>query len=242
MTNGYELKLERYQGPMDKLLELIEEKKLEVTELSLAQVTSDFLKYVEVLESEKMIPGMNVLIADFLLTASRLILIKSRVLIPAFEVSEEEEEDIRDLESRLRIYKEFKGAKDNIKNIWSDIPKSFTREFLASLEPVFLPPEDISKNQLSDAVRRICVEVEKFYETSSAARKKIVNLKEKIQEIISAVKKEPVVFQAMTGGRSREEVVVFFLAILHLVRRKELNVSQMDFFKDIRIARRVDND
>lgn len=240
--SNYELRLEQYQGPLDKLLELIEEKKFEITELSLAQVTSDFLKHIEELEKGDHNPGMNILIADFLVTASRLILIKSRILVPSFQISEEEEEDIRDLEARLRIYKKFKDARENIRKEWSDVPRSFAREFLVSLEPIFLPPRDFSVEELSGIAGRICSELEKFYETSLTVRKKIINLKEKIREIISAVGKEPVIFKKLAEGKAKEELVVFFLAVLHLIKDRELSVSQERSFEDIRIARRADKD
>ena len=104
----YELKLETYQGPLDKLLELVEGKKLEITKISLADVTADFLNFLKKLESE----GANhSLIADFLVVASKLILIKSKVLLPALTLSEEEESDIHDLEARLKIYAELSRQK-----------------------------------------------------------------------------------------------------------------------------------
>ncbi len=71
----YELKLEKFSGPLEKLLELIEERKLAVSEVSLAQVTDDFLKYLKTLTDAHADLRM---IADFIVTASRLILIKSK--------------------------------------------------------------------------------------------------------------------------------------------------------------------
>src|SRR5262245_24863161 len=104
----YEVRLEQYSGPLDKLLELIEEKKLEPTQVSLAAVTADFISYVEKLEQEKDVdPGV---LADFVVVAARLLVIKSKVLLPGLELTEEEKVDIADLENRLKIYQEFKLA------------------------------------------------------------------------------------------------------------------------------------
>ena len=115
---SYELKFDYYEGPLDKLLNLVEEKKLEITAVNLAEVTADFIKYVETLEAE----GARGTIADFLIVASKLILIKSKVLLPGLELSEEEESDVRSLEFRLKLYKELKLAQARIKSGWSVPP------------------------------------------------------------------------------------------------------------------------
>src|SRR5262245_8487868 len=92
----YALRLQQYEGPLEKLLELIEERKLDVNEISLAEVTDDFLKYLEQLPA--VAPA---LLADFLTIGSRLVLIKSKSLLPELPLSAEEESDIKDLERRL---------------------------------------------------------------------------------------------------------------------------------------------
>ena len=124
---AYELKLEQFSGPIEKLLELIEEKKLEITQLSLAQVTADFLVYLATIE--ELAPGI---LADFLVVASRLLLIKSKALLPNLILDQEEEQEIRDLEERLKIYREFKAARNYLKNLWQEQPLVFSRELLAS--------------------------------------------------------------------------------------------------------------
>ena len=86
---NYELTLEAYQGPLDKLLELVEAKKMEVTEISLAEVTADFLDYLKKLEAENV---SQTLLADFLVIASKLIFIKSKILLPSLFAGEEETE------------------------------------------------------------------------------------------------------------------------------------------------------
>ena len=97
----YELSLEYYKGPLDKLLELVEEKKLEITQISLAEVTADFLNYLKTLDESR---ANHSLIADFLVVASKLVLIKSKMLLPSLPLDEEEESDIRNLEERLKLF------------------------------------------------------------------------------------------------------------------------------------------
>jgi len=90
---NYEVKLEQFTGPLNKLLELIEARKLEITALNLAEVTEDFINYIRSLEK-----GADPeILADFIVVASRLILIKSKTLLPSLELTEEEEGEIKDL-------------------------------------------------------------------------------------------------------------------------------------------------
>jgi segregation and condensation protein A len=133
---NYELKLEQYSGPLEKLLELIEERKLEVTEISLGQVTEDFLRHLNDLKAktgalqegdpvEHSVRAHLRLLVDFIIVASRLILIKSKSLLPGLELSGEEEADIKDLERRLFIYKELKPAMRLIASLWKSPHGSF---------------------------------------------------------------------------------------------------------------------
>ena len=75
---NYQVKLQQFAGPLDKLLQLIEERNLDITQVNLAEVTADFLSYVKNLE-QKTAPGI---VADFLVVAAKLVLIKSKILLP----------------------------------------------------------------------------------------------------------------------------------------------------------------
>ncbi len=144
----YELTTEQYNGPLDKLLELIEEKKLEISRVSMAEVTADFLEYLETLKTQTEESEYPHILADFLVVASKLLLIKSKTLLPSLELSSEEEIDLRDFEARLKLYQELKHTQTYIKKDWNPIPFMFAREFLTSSEPIFYPPNLISPQML----------------------------------------------------------------------------------------------
>src|SRR3989344_6512294 len=127
MNNIFEVKTRNYSGPLEKLLELIEEKKLEITSVNIAEVTGDFISYVRGLEGKI----EHRTLADFLVIAARLILIKSKVLLPSLELTEEEEGDIRDLEARLVIYREYKAAGELVRKLWN-------RKKIVYSRPLFL--------------------------------------------------------------------------------------------------------
>src|SRR4051812_15045342 len=101
----YELKIGEFSGPLEKLLELIEAQKMDVSEVSMAKVTDDFLKYLETLKDPDsaiaVFPADLRVLADFISIASRLIFLKSKYLLPGLALSDEEEADIKDLEERL---------------------------------------------------------------------------------------------------------------------------------------------
>src|SRR3989338_5388253 len=144
----FNVNTQQYSGPIDKLLELIEGQKLEITRINLAEVTASFLDYVKKLGTE----STSGVLADFLVVAAKLILIKSKVLLPDLKLTEEEEADIQDLEGRLKIYKEFKRASQHIGELWGKNKPAFARQFFMNLgdTSVFYPPQEISVNQLTD--------------------------------------------------------------------------------------------
>ena len=95
---AYQIKLEQYQGPLDVLLQLIEQDKLNITDISLADITESFLAHLD--KVEELYPEE---LADFLVVATRLLYIKSRVLLPY--LVNDDEEPITDLTEHLKIYK-----------------------------------------------------------------------------------------------------------------------------------------
>lgn len=230
----YELVLNDYKGPLDKLLELVEEKKLEITRISLAEVTADFLKYLKKIEAEHADHG---LIADFLSVASRLILIKSKVLLPALELTAEDESDIGNLEARLKIYAELKGAGKLIKSLWSEYPKIGAREFLSGLPPSFYPPGKLKKDHLSSSLDRIVEELQRFLKPVETLKIEVINLKTKIEEVFKKLTETPRGFRELQKGNSRSELVVLFLAVLHLIKEQLVHVEQESHFADIQIKK-----
>jgi len=243
--SDYTLHLEVFQGPLHKLLELIEKETLEITKISLAKVTGDFLEYVEQLSTriESHAEGKDTsvsshILADFLIVASQLLLIKSKALLPSLEVTEEEEEDIRSLELRLKLYRELKGSQSCLRDIWHDVPLMAGREFFAGAGPLFYPPRDITPQHLASSLARIAGEIERLFHPQATVKREIVNLRKKIEEVVERLSSTPISFKAFHGGKSKGELVVLFLAILHLVKKQSVQADQEGHFSDFMIARR----
>ncbi len=236
VKNIFEVKLDQFSGPLNKLLELIEEKKLDITQISLATVTVDFLNYVKTL-GESADP---LVLADFVSVAAKLLLIKSKTLIPSFELTEEEEGEIKDLEARLKLYQEFKALAPNILERWSEHPLMNGREYFQGLavSSVFYPPPTLSLKDMARAVENILAVTAVLQPETRVVKQTVILLEEKIKEIVARV--ETAVgetFQKMTSDRSRTEIVVMFLAILHLLKERVIRVEQGDHFSDILIEK-----
>jgi len=230
----FELKSEQYCGPLDKLLELIEEKKLEITQISLAQVTSDFLKYIESL-SESV---DKEILADFLVIASRLVLIKSRALFPFLALEEEEKAEIADLELRLKIVQELKAAKENIYRLWSEEPQMMNREFLKSLRTIFYPPKKFKIEDFPRVAGKLTGELEKILLPQMSIINNIVSVETKMREILKKITKKAVNFSALQIEQSKSEIIVLFLAILYLIKKQIIEVRQESHFSEIKIAKK----
>jgi len=229
----FELKSEQFSGPIDKLLELIEERKMEITQLSMAQVTADFLNYLSTIET--LAPGI---LADFLVVASRLLLIKSKALLPNLVLEAEEEQDIKDLENRLKMYQEFKAAKNHLKDLWREQPLTFSREFMASSEITFFPPEKLKIQDLEAAFGKLLSELQKFVYETKNFKVEVINLEEEMRKFLKRLEGVKTVdFGKLAGAQPKAEIITYFLVILHLIKDQMINVSQNERFSEMIIEK-----
>lgn len=265
MTYQVQLKIqntqEEFKGPIAKLLELIEEKKLQISEISLAKITDDFLNYLELLAKEKKLAinqnfdgsqsefnNKNLqLLADFVAVASRLILIKSKALLPNLVLTSEEEAEIRDLEERLKFYQEFRPAMKNLLELWRKKSSSFSRSYFFNLffvsgfnwqeEKIFYPGRNLNKEAIFFALSQLFKEIEKIQLESQVIKREIITLEDKMQEIISGLAKRNSLNFKEFEKKSISEIIVIFLAILHLAREQLIFLEQNSKFDDIIIKK-----
>ena len=122
----YEIKLNQFEGPLDLLLELIRQQKLDITQISLAKVADKFLNYV--IQEQNNIPLQE--LSDFLSIASRLLFIKSKTLLPSLVWEDDGEEE--QLTKQLKIFQEYLLAGKTINNIINQRHFSFSRPYLSA--------------------------------------------------------------------------------------------------------------
>ncbi len=235
---NYELKLEQFSGPIEKLLELIEEKKMEITELSLAEVTADFLNYLNSLKNDNGEEGSidPRILADFIVVASHLLLIKSKALLPSLQLTTEEEESIKDLQSRLNFYQQFKPAIGHLKKLWEQNHISISRPLFAGRPAVFYPAENIKIEELCKIVKEIFENFQQLSVKSQTIKSSLITLEEKIEEIMNRLGPD-LSFDKLKKEKPRSEIVVLFLALLHLLTRQLIKVEQKNKFSNIMIEK-----
>lgn len=227
-------KLEQFEGPLDVLLRLIEDEKLTITDVSLAQVTEQFMKYLQ--QVEQRYPEE---LADFLVVATRLLLLKSQALLPYLVI--EEEEDPNQLTRQLKIYKAYVDAMKYVEARLNAKAFLYQRSssLLSSIGPVFAPPPNTSMDTLRQVYEDILNDLAPVVRIPKAAIEKVVSLREKICHITDLIEKEAQLsFKRMLStAESKTEVVVTFLALLELVKQRVVCVSQDKPFSDIVIQK-----
>jgi len=246
---AYEIKLEQWSGPLEKLLELLEAEKLDINDVSMAHVTDGFLKYLEKFRlggdgEERFLVDLRVL-ADFIAIASRLIFLKSKYLLPGFALTEEEEADIKDLEERLKRYQQIKPALSHIGRLWRMSHKSYSRPYflgrgtgLAPGQSFFYPGEKLDIEGMQGSLDKIFETIKTYAFETETIKEKIITLEEKISEVVGRMEREGnMYFKHLSGEKSRSEMIVVFLAILHLAREQIVLLEQMEIFSDIMVKK-----
>lgn len=235
MGPAYKVKTDVFEGPLDLLLSLIEKRKLFINDISLSQVADDYIAHTRALTH---LPVADT--AQFLLVASTLVLIKSKSLLPALSLSEEERGDIEDLEARLRAYQRIKEASRNISDRFGTT-MLFARNTPKYAEPVFSPDKETSKEGLGAAIRRVLANLPQKEIIPETIVRKVVSLEEMINSLakrIQASLKMSFSEFAKIGRTDRVNVAVSFLAMLELVKQGVIDVVQDGHFADIKMESR----
>ena len=222
MPQSFTIKTSAFEGPLDLLLTLVEKRKLFINDVSLSQVTDDFIKHIQ--NFEKLPMGES---AQFILIASTLLLIKSKSLLPTLTLTEEEEEGIHDLETRLKIYKRIKKAGENVKNLFGE-HIIFQPSQERPIEPVFSPSESMNLLSLAQAIKDIIKLLPKKEVMPKAIVRKVISLEEMIdnltKRITAGLKMKFSDFAK--GHKGKVNVIVGFLAMLELVKQGIIYVNQ----------------
>ena len=236
-------KLEKFEGPLDLLLHLIEKNKINIYDIPIAEITDQYLEYVSCMEEE----SLDV-VSEFLVMAATLLDIKARMLL---EVSEEgEEEDPRaELVERLLEYKTYKYMSLELKDMEVDADKVFykaptiPREVERYEEPVdldqLLDGLTLSKLQkiFESVMKRREDKIDPVRSTFGTIKKEPVSLEEKIGAVLEyAERHRRFSFRGMLSRqRDKTEIVVTFLALLELMKMGRIHLTQEHLFDDMMI-------
>lgn len=221
----------QYEGPFHVILSLIEEKKLEVTSLSLLSIAEQFFAYI--MEHEE----MNIFeLADFLFVASRLLYLKSRTLHAQWISSEDEEESVT-FEKRLLLYQAFVEASKIIERKILDEAQSFATRIVAPKVTIWEKPT-LSLDVLHTTMLKIQKKIDAEKELPVVTARRVVSIKEKIDILRKLLKEsDEVLFSAVLDSAEKEDIVASFLAMLEMVKQREIAVSQTTLWDDVKIKR-----
>ena len=230
----YHFRLDYFEGPLDLLLSLIERERLDITTVSLAQIADQYFEY---LSKEEHITLEN--LSTFLSVASRLLLIKSRALLPVLKFTEEEEEAIDDLEWRLRQYKLFRDAGQRIGYEMARHAHVYARESFLGLVVVFYPPKDLTIDTLARHFRSILGQIAVPEILPEKSIDQVVSLEERIGHLERhMVERIETSFADFSGSMNTKiDIIVSFLALLELVKQRIIIAEQHGVSHDIRLRR-----
>lgn len=214
-----QLHLDSFEGPLELLLSLIEQRELLITRVSLAQVADQYLAYIRAL------PQLDRdLLADFLSVGARLLLLKSRALLLNDESDPAAEEAASDLEERLATYRVYRAASEVLRQLEQRGQRTYsaTREPLASSAPPMLAPT--SPETLLSLLRRLLREP--LGEQMELPGVRRASVDERRALVLDALRARPRLLFAEVAGETVDQVVATFLAVLELFRRGRLGLEQ----------------
>ena len=237
--SDYKVKFEVFEGPLDLLLYLIKKQEVDIYEVNLTQLATQFIEYIEVMRM------LDLEVAgEFLVMASTLMYIKSRELLPVEQQvqveGEEDEEDPRwELIRQLVEYKKFKDAAAQLQQLEVRQEDVYRRE---APKPVFeAEPQkpDVSIFDLINAVNTILKRVAQREGEAREIYEDKWSVSEKIEMLVNVIGSKPRVrfSELFAEATSRTEVVVTFLAMLELIRMKQVVCVQADQFGEIEIVK-----
>ena len=229
----YVIKTEQFEGPLGLLLSFIEKRKLSINDVSLAEVSDEFIQYVQK-EKENGFPLGQA--AEFLYVAATLLLIKSKSLLPVLDLSDEEEGSIEELERRLALYKRFRTLSKSIQAQFGECVL-YTRGGLESSTPVFSPHEKITTDAMHAAVLSALKSAPEEQAALTEARvQQVITIEEMVDKLTNRIQKSMnMSFQSFIGSDRKEKVnvIVGFLAMLELVKQGTIDARQDKQFDDI---------
>ena len=219
-----------FEGPMELLIELVEKRKLLINDIALAEVTDEYMQRVSAMQ-ELSLPNT----AQFIALAATLLLIKSKSLLPALELTEEEEGSIEELESRLRQYQIFRDASALLSNAYGRQPL-FTPEYTPPREALFVSDEYCAVPALREAMQRVLTELPK----PEVAKPKVqvrptISLEDMMTRLQKRIETQmQTKFSELRAGEvEHKNVIVGFLAILELCKQGNIIITQHSRFEDI---------
>lgn len=224
-----------YEGPLEVLLSLIEERKLAISDISLAAVADQFLNYITTSEQFPVAQA-----SQFVWVASTLVLIKAKSLLPSIEMTTEEETDITVLEERLRQLAAVRTSARALESLWGSKPL-FKRQSTLGKISVFSPGPSVTIASLQESLNSLVANLQQ--QKNELENKELVEVAVsqtiRLEEVIARIEQTITagatgLFSRITQGvTEKRSLIVTFLALLEMARQAKISLVQSDTFSDI---------
>lgn len=225
---AYEISLQAFEGPLDLLLHLIRKNKIDIYDIPMTLVTDQYIAHLEAMKDLDMEVA-----SDFLLTASTLLAIKAKMLLPKHEEEEEEEDPRLELVSRLLEYQKYKSVVDIFQTMEKDNARIYAKppdeELIQTLAQGKNPLENVLFSDLTALFQELLDRVDPEEASREIARQPLT-----IQDVLVRIKKqleetEKLYFhQVFTPDMGRYELVIYFLSLLELLRQGLVEARQAE--------------
>ena len=241
----YSIHLNVYDGPLDLLCDMISKQKIDIKDISIIEITKQYLAYINMLESMDL-----EVTSDFITMATKLLEIKSKYLLFSQRDLDEEEDPRLELMEQLKEYKKYKKASEVLK----DSVDYLNQPYYRNREEIIID-DKVDLNEISiDSIKSILPyifkvknieeenETKKDERLNKIVRGKIISVEEKIeyiQNILTTADK--ISFNNIIKDNTKDEVIATFLSLLELIKSKEIVVVQENFFEDIIIKKNLEN-
>ncbi len=233
MNAPYQVKLEIFEGPLDLLLYLIKKQDMDIRDISISAITQEYLAYIELMKD------LNLEMAgEFLVMASTLLQIKARTLLPqdpAEQLAEEGPDPRAELVAKLLEYQKYKEAAKFLSEreaAWKDV-------YYRNVTPAFAEDDMVLDSTIFDLLDAFKDVLKSASDDVKELLFEEIPIEQKIREVLDILEaKEFIHFSDLfTPKRSRKELIMIFLAVLELIRMKQISARQTDAFGEIRVYR-----
>ncbi|MBQ1462074.1 MAG: segregation/condensation protein A [Selenomonas sp.] len=230
----YKFKLDAFEGPMDLLMHLIEKNKIDIYDIPIAELTRQYLDYLDKFREFNM-----EIASSFLVMAATLLQIKSRMMLPKTKQEETaEEEDPRlELVQRILEYRKFKQVSQVLGDM-AGVQERFVAREPMDLPVHHLPPGNLSLQQLVEAFRTVLSVKAEISIPKALVEPEAFNIKDKMEDIILLLGRSRgrLLFSEAFRSGTRSELIVTFLALLELMKLRTVTVKQQRSFAEIYIC------
>lgn len=224
-----DVKLEKFQGPLALLLQLVEKEEMKITEISLSEVTEQFVKYLDQLSESN-----SEELADFLVVATKLVYLKSRVLLPYLYPEEDEGPSLAD---QLKMYQQYVEASKKIEKLWNEGQVAYGR-----IEPPvkvkdFVLPTNSKIDDLHHSMLKLVMRLKPIDPLPRVSIDRGITIKDKIDKILVALKQYKKInfSQVLSEAKNKTDIIVSFLAVLDLLKEAKAVAHQENFSSDLEI-------